>query len=77
MQEIKCFDFPRKVLYINRYCNQYDFSVLVCGGRIKNAIVLNSVYLLDGRELKCEKFTSMPNELRECKSSVIIQFYLF
>ena len=27
----KLFNVP-KVLYKNRYCNQDDFSILVCGG---------------------------------------------
>ena len=29
----KKLDFSQKILYENRYCNQDDFSVLVCGGR--------------------------------------------
>ena len=33
MNERKSLNFPPKVLYENRYCNQDDFSVLVCGGR--------------------------------------------
>ena len=32
------FDFPPKVLYENRYCNQDDFSILVCGGRNKSEV---------------------------------------
>ena len=33
MQERTTFDFPSKVLNGNRYCNQDDFSILVCGGK--------------------------------------------
>ena len=66
------FDFPPKVLYENRYCNQDDISILVCGGTIvNNRQIINSVYKLDGRELKCEKFTSMPKELHNFKTAVI------
>ena len=59
----KNLNFPPKVLYKNRYCNQDNFSILVCGGRDKSYKAVKSVYKLDGRELKCEKFTSMPNIL--------------
>ena len=56
------FDFPPKVLYENRYCKQDDISILVCGGTIVNSRqIVNSVYKLDGCELKCEKITSIPN----------------
>ena len=37
------FNVP-KVLYQNRYCDQDDFSVLVCGGRDKNKRLLNQVF---------------------------------
>ena len=47
MQGRKSFHFPSKVLYENRYCNQDDFSVLVCGGKNKSDIVVDTVYRLD------------------------------
>ena len=47
MQERQSFDFSPKVLYENRYCNQDDFSVLVCGGKNKSDIVVDTVYRLD------------------------------
>ena len=71
VQQRKIFDFPPKILYENRYCNQEDFSVLVCGGRTENNKVVKTVYKLDGRELKCNNFTSMPNELFDCQTVVI------
>ena len=37
MQE--SFKFPPKILYENRYCNQVDFSVLVCGGKKKKDLL--------------------------------------
>ena len=43
MQERKTFDFPPRVLYENRYCNQDDFSVLFCGGKKKSGIVVDTV----------------------------------
>ena len=71
MQERNSFDFLPKALYENRYCNQDDFSVLVCGGKNKNQTAVNSIYKLDGTKLKCEKFTSMPKERYNCKTAVI------
>ena len=56
MQEETILDFPPKVLYENSYCNQDNFSVLVCGGRNKSKIVVDIFYKLDGRELKSETF---------------------
>ena len=38
------FDFPPKVLYENRYCNQDNFSVLVCGGLRKNNKTVESIF---------------------------------
>ena len=64
-------DFPPKVLYENRHCNQDDFSVLVCGGRIKSDIIVDTVYKLNGPELNCEKYTSIPKELYYCKTAVV------
>ena len=58
MQERKSFDFPPKVLYENRYCNQNDFSVFVCGKektKDGNIFVLN----LLGPIFQCEYYTSM------------------
>ena len=39
------------ILYENRYCNQEDFSILVCGGRDKKGKYLNRVW-----ELKLPQF---------------------
>ena len=68
MQEKKSLDFLPKALYENRYCNQDDFIVLVCGGMNKNKIVVDTVYKLYGPEFNCEKYTCMPNELYCCKT---------
>ena len=65
------FDFPPRILYENRYCNQNDFSVLVCGVMNKNLSSVKSVHKLDGHELKCKKFTSMPMEPYYFKTAVI------
>ena len=71
MQETKRLDFPPKILYKNRYCNQDDFSVLVCGGKFKNDEVKNNVFKLDGLELKCEKHTCMQKKLYNCEAAVV------
>ena len=69
MQE--SFNFPPKILYENRYCNQDDFSILVCGGKIENKKVVNSVYKLDGSNFECEEYTNMSEDLYHCKTAVI------
>ena len=54
----KLFHVPN-VLYENRYCNQDDFSILVCGGYTKNGPTVNDVYELKGPNFECSKFPSM------------------
>ena len=71
MQERKNFNFPPKVLYENRYCNQDDFSVLVCGGKDKNDKLVRSVFKIHGSKLESEYYTSMPNARSNCKTAVI------
>ena len=41
--DVKLFHIPN-ILYENRYCNQDDFSTLVCGGLNQNEETLNEVY---------------------------------
>ena len=65
------FDSPPKVLYENRYCNQDDFSVLVCGGKDQNDKLVKSVFKLDGSNFQCEEYTNMPKAFYDCKIAVI------
>ena len=60
-----------KVLYENRYCNQDDFSILVCGGYTKNGTTLNDVYELRGPNFECSKFPSMLEARNYCKTAGI------
>ena len=69
MQERKSFDFPPKVLYENRYCNQDDFSILVCGGIDQNNNLVNNVFKLQGPSFECEKYTNMPEAIYNCKTA--------
>ena len=71
MQGRKYFNFPPIVLYENRYCNQDDLSVLVCGGIYKSYKVEESIFKLYGSKFECGHFTLMPNNLRDCKTAVI------
>ena len=59
------------VLYENRYCNQDDFSILICGGQNGNREPLNDVYELKWPKLKLIKFPSMLEPRKECKTAVI------
>ena len=65
------------VLYENRYCNQDDFTVLVCGGRKHNKKMLNDVYELKGPNFECSKFASMLEVRYDCKTAVINSDILF
>ena len=42
-------DFPPNILYESRYCNQGNFSVLVCGETYEIYEVVNNVYKLKSR----------------------------
>ena len=66
----KLFNVPN-VLYENRYCNQDDFYILVCGGYTKNEEILKDVYELKGANLECTKFPSMLEARYYCKTAVI------
>ena len=48
-----------KVLYKNRYCNQEDFSILVCGKKDKNGKNTYEVLELKIPSFKVNKFPSM------------------
>ena len=65
------FCFPLKVLYENRYCNQDDFSVLICGRHNQNNEDVKSIYKLYGPNFECKKYTNMPEALYDCKTAVI------
>ena len=67
---VKPFNVPN-VLYENRYCNQDDFSILVCGGNNENDTTLNDVYELKGPNFECSKFPSMLEARYDCKTAVI------
>ena len=59
------------VLYENRYCNQDDFSILVCGGFTKNVPSLNDVYKLKSPNFDCSHFPSMIEARYYCETAVI------
>ena len=63
------------VLYENRYCNQDDFSILVCGGRTLDRGALNDVYELKGPTFKSSKFPSMLEARESCRTAVINSNY--
>ena len=70
VRKIKSFDFPPKNIYENRYCNQNDFSILVCGGkRERNGEFVNSVFKLHGSQL--EYYTSIPVARSGYKTAVM------
>ena len=67
------FNVP-KILYQNRYCDQDDFSVLVCGGGTKckgNVKSLNEVYELKGPKFECSKFPNIVEARYRCKTAII------
>ena len=61
-------------LYENRYCDQDEFSIVVCGGetdKSRGCISLNDVYELKGPNFECSKFPSMLDARYGCKTAVI------
>ena len=64
-------NFPPIVLYENRYCNQDDFSILICGGRNEHNKPVKSIFQLYGSRIKCKNYTYLPKGLYNCKSAVI------
>ena len=59
------------VLYENRYCDQDDFSILICGGENENREALNDVYELKGPDFVPMKFPSMLEPRSLCETAVI------
>ena len=51
----KSFNVPNEI-YENKYCNQDDFSILVCGGYNQNNTTLNDVYELNDQRLNIVYF---------------------
>ena len=69
----KLFHIP-KVLYENRYCNQEDFSILICGETTKiNGVKYysNDVYELNGSNFEVSELPSMLDARYNCKTAVI------
>ena len=71
MQERKSVVFPPKVLYENRYCNQDDFSILVCGGDDKEYGKVDNILKLHGPTLECSMFTLMKYAHSDCETAVV------
>ena len=65
----KFFNVPN-ALYKNRYCNQDDLNIMICGGYIKQNASLNDVYELKGTNLLCNHFSCMLEARYDCKSVV-------
>ena len=71
IQKINKLYFQLKVLYENRYCNQDDFSILVCGGMNNNYRYQKSVFKLNGSEFEYKHYALMPYARKICKTAVI------
>ena len=70
-QQMKSSDFPPNILYQNRYCDQDEFSILVCGGRNEHKKAVKSIFQLYGPKLECKIYTYLPEGLYNCKTAVI------
>ena len=69
----KLFHVPN-VIYENRYCNQDDFSIFVCGGTTEiggDLTASRDVYELKCSTFQCSKFASMLKARYDCKTAVI------
>ena len=58
-QKQQCKEVLQRFLYENRYCNQDDFSVLVCGGsnrsKVEKCCSYSELFIVDGLSQK-QKF---------------------
>ena len=60
------------VLYENRYCNQDEFDIVICGGRKRNNCATSKVKKLKGPEFQASiKLTPMLNERKSSKTAVV------
>ena len=59
------------VLYENRYCNQDEFDIVVCGGKNKNAMT-NNVTKLIGPDFKASVKLSPMLTLRYSSKTAVI-----
>ena len=63
-----------KVLYENRYCNQDDFSIVICGGRNivdDDVKIVDDVYELKGTNFKSSKLPCLLEARRNCQTAVV------
>ena len=58
LPEMKSSEVQPNILYENRYCNQDDFSILICGGKNENNTVVNSIFQMYGPQLKMTNYMS-------------------
>ena len=60
------------VLYENRYCNQHEFDIILCGGRDRNYSSTNEVIKLKCPEFQASvKLTPMLALRSSCRTAVI------
>ena len=60
------------VLYENRYCNQDEFDIVVCGGRKSSGEPTNEITELKGPDFKNSvQLTPMLNERKSSKTAVV------
>ena len=71
LKEMKNSDFPPNILYENRYCNQDDFSILICGGRDENDNIVKTILKMYGPKLKFKKYTYLPERFYNCKTAAV------
>ena len=68
---MKSSDLQPNILYENRYCNQNDFSILVCGEKNKYNERVKSIFQMHGSTLNYKKYTYLPEGYYSCKIVVI------
>ena len=68
LQKVIKLDFPLKILYENRYCNQDDFRILVCGGSKKLNRNFENVFKVNGSKLEYKHYAL--NVRYDCKAVI-------
>ena len=68
--EISSFNVP-EVLYNNRYCNQDDFNILICGGLKNGEVVRNCFLKIPSNFATTKELPPMLEPVYRCQTAVI------
>ena len=68
--EVSSFNVP-EVLYNNRYCNQDDFNIIICGGRMHKKVLRKCIQINPSNFARTRNLPSMLEKRCSCQSVAI------